>query len=409
MRFLHTADWHLGRSLHGFDLIEDQAHFVERCYLPALDHHRPDAVVLAGDVFDRAMPPADAVALFDRAVAATVLERRIPMLVVAGNHDGPERLAAHRGILGQSGFHVVGRLGAAPEPVVVGPPGDEACFWLVPFPDCLDYQARRRRERAAEASGEAPARMAIPTHRECMEETVRQIEAAMDRGRRNVLVTHAMVEGSGTSSSERDVCIGQAESVPHGLFSGFDYVALGHIHRPQAVGRPEVRYSGSPLAYAFDEVAQAGAAGGKQMLLVELARGSAPALTRIPVVPRRPLAIVTGTADEVLAGPAPGIDAGGYVLVRRTDAGTRAMLAEKLRDIYPNLVKIEFAARPERDGTPAAVGHADRGRTTEDVIRDFIRECTPADLPEDLRTSIESALAEVLAHAQAEEREGDAR
>lgn len=407
MRFLHTADWHLGRTLHGVDLIEDQAHFIDRCYLPALRDHRPDAVVLAGDVFDRALPASNAVELFDRAVASTVLDLGIPMLVVAGNHDGPERLASHRTLLGSSGFHVVGRLRGEPDEIVIDRDGDRASFWLVPFPDCLQHQARRRRELEAADPSASPRRVAIPSHRECMEEAIRQIEARMQSDRPNILVTHAMVAGSSGSSSERPVCVGNAEAVPHDLFDRFDYVALGHIHRPQRSGRPEVRYCGSPLAYAFDEVAQSAAHGGKQMLLVEVSHGVAPRVETIQVIPKRPLAIVRGTADELAAGPPPGLDPEAYVLAQRTDAGSRAGLFDELRHIYPNLLRIEFTERTTPD-SPAGTRRSHLGRSPEEVVREFLQKETPASLTEADRQQLEHALSKVLAELQSADREGAA-
>lgn len=406
MRFLHTADWHLGRTLAGIDLLEDQAHFIDHCYLPALREHRPHAVVIAGDVFDRALPPAGAVELFDRAVASTVVELGIPMLVVAGNHDGPERLAAHRSLLGAARFHVVGRLRDEPEEVILGEPGDQASFWLVPFPDCLEHQARRRRSLQEAGDGVAPSRVAIPSHAECMSEAVRQIEARMTPGRPHVLVTHAMVAGSQASSSERQVCVGTAEAVPHDLFERFTYVALGHIHRPQSIGRASVRYSGSPLAYAFDELTQAVRCGGKQMMLVDLNAGEQPTLTPIPVRPRRPLVIIRGTAEEIVAGPPAGVDPDGYVLVQRTDAGTHPTLMERVRQMYPNFVRIMFATEHGAPSTSETVpSHV--GRSTEDVIEEFLRDCTPPNLTEDARAGIDLALAQVLASHRSAERSGE--
>jgi exonuclease SbcD len=280
LRILHTSDWHLGRALHEEPLLEDQAWALDRlCEL--LRDARPDALVVAGDVFDRAVPPAEAVSLLDD-LLNRVAALGVPLVAIAGNHDSAERLAFGARLLEARGVHLRGALARAAEPVKLAGKG---LIYPVPY---LDPEVVRGVEGADDLRGHAAA----------TERVLSRVRAdAATRGLPAVLVAHAFVQGATESpDSERPLTVGGSGAVPPSALAGFDYVALGHLHAPQEVA-PGVRYSGSLLKYSFGEADHA-----KGVVLAEVERGA----TRVEVLPlgaRREVVRLEGTLDELLRRP----------------------------------------------------------------------------------------------------------
>ncbi len=280
LRILHTSDWHLGRSFFDAPLLRDQEWVLERL-LTALRDTRPDALVVAGDVYDRAVPGSDAVRLLDD-VLVRVAALGIPAIVIAGNHDSPERLSFGSRLLEGSGVHLRGGLDRVQAPIAI--PG-KGFVYAVPF---VDPDVVRGMTGDEAVRGHAAA-------------TERILAAARaDAARRDlptVLVAHAFVQGATeTPDSERPISVGTAGSVPASTLAGFDYVALGHLHGPQEVS-PGVRYSGSLLKYSFAEATHE-----KGALLVEVDRGSA-RVERIPLGQVRDVARIQGKIDDLLSRP----------------------------------------------------------------------------------------------------------
>jgi exonuclease SbcD len=280
LRVLHTSDWHLGRSLHEEPLLEDQAWALERLH-ELLRDERPDVLVVAGDVYDRAVPPAEAVSLLDdfltRAAALG-----IPVVAVAGNHDSADRLAFASRLLAARGVHLRGDLARIHEPVEI--PG-KGLVYPAPY---VDPEAVRGLAGDESVRGHAAAT-------EHALACARADAAARDLP--TVLVAHAFVQGAReTPDSERPLSVGGAASVPVRTLAGFDYVALGHLHAPQEVA-PAVRYSGSLLKYSFSEAAHE-----KGVVLAEVARGEVRARL-VPLGARRDVVRVEGSLDELLRRP----------------------------------------------------------------------------------------------------------
>jgi DNA repair protein SbcD/Mre11 len=280
LRVLHTSDWHLGRSLHEESLLGDQEWVLERVH-EALAAERPDVLVLSGDVYDRAVPPADAVRLLDdfltRAAALG-----IPVVATAGNHDSGERLSFGARLLEARGIHLRGGLERAAEPIEI--PG-KGLVYALPF---VDPEVVRGQEGDDEIRGHAAA----------MERVLVRVRAgAARRGLPAVLVAHAFVQGAReTPDSERPLSVGGAAAIPAGALSGFDYVALGHLHAPQEVA-PGVRYSGSLLKYSFSEAPHV-----KGLVLAEVERGAVRARL-LPLGARRDVVRIQGTMEDLLARP----------------------------------------------------------------------------------------------------------
>lgn len=412
MRILHTSDWHLGRTLHGVDLLEHQAahldHLVELTRTEGVD-----AVVVAGDVYDRAIPPVDAVALLSDALAR--LAEHAHVVVTPGNHDSAVRLGFGDRVM-RPGVHLRARLADVGSPVVLPPrAGDAGSPLLVYALPYLDPDAARHalaETPEGEGEGDAAPRPLARSHEAVMGAAMRRVGAdlarrrAADPGVRAVVSGHAFVVGGLASESERDIRVGGVDAVPAATFGGWgvDYVALGHLHGPQRVTVPHVeragaasrtvaRYSGSPLAFSFSEQHQR-----KSTTLVDLARLAADpdaAVELVPApVPRR-LADVTGTLDELLgAAGEPHVD--DWLRVVVTDAVRPAELYARVRARFPHALQVTH--RPPRPVEREVVTAVGPGRDPLDVARDFV-EHVSGHAPSDaevavLREAFELALAE---------------
>lgn len=335
MRILHTADWHLGRQLYDRRLIEDQAHalgtIIEIC-----QQERPEAVVVAGDVFDRSVPPHEAVTLLDWALSEIALGLGIPTLLIAGNHDSPERLGFGSKLLTAGNVHVRGPLHPDHAPIVLSDAHGPVAFHLVPY-----VEPPVAREVLRDAS--------LATHQDVMTRIVADVWQHHPCGARSVLVGHAFVDGGIDGESERPLSIGGADRVLKNTFDGFDYVALGHLHRPQPL------YSGSLLKYAFDE---AGCA--KSVTMVEMDACGRCATERLPLPALRDLRALEGTIAEIIASAGADPRRDDYVMARLTDAAPVIDAMARLREVYPNALHVE---RPGlRTATTASAGrhHAKR-------------------------------------------------
>lgn len=391
MRILHTSDWHLGRTLHGVDLLAHQAayldHLVETARSEAVD-----AVVVAGDVYDRAIPPVEAVELLGDALAR--LSETATVVVTPGNHDSAIRLGFGAGLM-RDGLHLRARVADVGRPVELADEHGPVLVYALPY---LDPDAVRRELADEHAVDGLLAR----SHEAVVSAAMRRVRADL-AGRpaagvrpRGVVVAHAFVVGGQASDSERDIRVGGVDAVPAGVFAGVDYVALGHLHGPQRVTAPDgdgpaprLHYSGSPLAYSFSERDHR-----KATLLVELGPdGVARDVEAIPApVPRR-LADVTGTLPDLLgAAGEPYVDA--WVRVVVTDDERPADLHARVSSRFPHALVVEHRpAAGALGGTAAVVA----GRDPLEVAAEFVRHVTGADPLEAelavLRTAYEYVLA----------------
>ncbi len=344
MRILHTADWHLGRILHGVHLTDDQAHVLEQFISMAKDV-RPDAIIVAGDIYDRALPPPEAVELLDETLARLVAETTAHIVIIAGNHDSPTRLGFGSVLLRTARVHLHTRFTSTPRPLTLTDKHGPVRIWPLAYAE--PAQARSVTKDNA-----------ISSHEDVFVHLLGNIRAHIARlpGGRDVLAAHATVVGAETSAdaadaAERPLAIGGAEAVPPALFDGFHYVALGHLHRAQRAGAAHIRYAGSPLKYSSAEVTHE-----KSATLVELdARGDA-RTELLPLTPRRDLRIITGTLKDLLhrAQDDPARD--DYIMAELMDTLPVPDPKERLRQFYPNILTV----RPR--GLELAGGGADTAR-----------------------------------------------
>ena len=372
LRILHTSDWHLGRSLHEEPLLEDQA-LVLGQLVDLAREERPDAVVVAGDVYDRAVPPAEAVALLDE-VLVRLAELGVPVVAIAGNHDSPERLSFAARLLAGRGVHLRADLRRAAEPVEI--PG-KGLVYAVPY---LDPDLVRGIEGDEGIRGQAAA----------AERVVGRARAhAAGRRLPAVLVAHAFVQGAlETPDSERPLSVGGAGSVPVAALAGFDYVALGHLHAPQEVA-PGVRYSGSLLKYSFAEAAHE-----KGALLVEVERGAARARA-VPLTARRDVVRLRGTLDELLRREDLARHAGDLVEATLDDPGYVVDAKAKLQRRFRHVVNVVRAALVPGDEGEFAREVAGAGGDDQKLFRAFFERVAGGVPAPELQEVFAAALREV--------------
>jgi DNA repair protein SbcD/Mre11 len=382
MRFIHTADWHLGRQFHNVSLIEDQRYLLDRLVAAAADAD-VDAFVIAGDVFDRAVPSPEAVALLDDCLAELVLGHGIPVIMIAGNHDSPRRLGFASGLLARAGLHVMANCTAPPQAVVLSDRDGPVHFIGLPYAEPALVR---------EASGEAD----LATHSRAMHWLTGAARAALPPGERSVCVAHCFVAGGAESESERPLTVGGAAAVPPECFAGFSYTALGHLHRPQAIGA-RIHYSGSLLKYSFSEISHR-----KSAHLVELDGAGIPSVEYIPLTPPRDLRLIEGELAELLSGPAAGEQADDFLLVRLTDAHELLDPMGRLREVYPNVLHIERPAFA-RAGADPLRAHRSRGGDPE-LFAAFFEQVTGAALSDAEAAAFREVYDELLGTA----REGQA-
>ena len=363
MRFVHTSDWHLGRSFYGFDLIEDQAHVLEQIVRITADA-RADAVVVAGDVYDRAVPPPDAVRLLDETLARIAIEARTRVVAIAGNHDAPERLGFASRLLAASGVHVVGRLTEG--------------LAFIPFDDDdgpIDVVAVPYAEPAVVRS--VLADPSLRDHDLAFGALAERARRAVRPGARAVLVAHVFASGGAASESERPLSVGGSGAVDPRAFEGFHYSALGHLHRPQSVGRKSVRYSGSPLKYSLSEVDHQ-----KSVSIVEIDADGACRIETVPLEPRRDVRRIEGRLADLLAA-APGDEArDDFVFVVLTDTEALLNPLARLREHYPRCVELNRAAFLGVASSASERERDLRRRSDADLFAAFVHEVTGEPLSE---------------------------
>ncbi|MFG2562123.1 exonuclease SbcCD subunit D [Streptomyces sp. NPDC048496] len=353
MRILHTSDWHLGRSFHRVSLLEAQAAYLDHL-VATVREREVDAVVVAGDVYDRAVPPLSAVELFDRALHR-LAAAGVPTVMISGNHDSARRLGVAAGLIGQAGIHLRTDPAECATPVVLHDEHGDVAFYGLPY---LEPALVKDVFKAERAGHEAVLTAAM--------DRVRADLATRPESTRSVVLAHAFVAGGEPSDSERDITIGGVAAVPAGVFDGVDYTALGHLHGSQAV-TDRVRYSGSPLAYSFSEVAHR-----KTMWLIDLGATGTITAERIDCPVPRPLSRLRGRLDTLLEDPA---------LARHEEAWVEATLTDPVRpdepmarllDRFSHTLSLVF--EPERAPEDPLASYAQRlrGRDDQQIAEDFV-------------------------------------
>lgn len=401
MRFLHTADWHLGRIFYGQYLTEDQAHVLENQFFSILKDEKIDGILLAGDVFDRAVPPIEAIELWDSIITRLAMDYKVPLFVVSGNHDGAERLEVGRSMLSQSGIHiwgsphhalqpfefegVDGKVAICPMPFSEPRRVGDALGFVTPSLETTQYlenvgetesktKAKSKRSKSKKASVDVvedslfagvdmvdEKTAAIETSKGVTQDLVAHNESALNlhnydqmyqawsnhlrnqvpKGMRSIAISHAFVMGGDVGGSERTLSIGGSEQVSPQVFKDFQYTALGHLHGPQRMGADYIRYSGSPLKYSFDEHTQK-----KSFTIVDMdAKGNVD-ISTIPVEAKRDVVILEGYFEDLLNNKElQAKHKDDYVQARLLDTMPIMDGMAKLRQVYHRCMTIDLVGR----------------------------------------------------------------
>lgn len=345
MKWIHTADWHLGKIVHGRHMTEDQRNILFHSFLQIVDEEKPDAVIIAGDLYDRAVPPVEAVDLLDEMWRELVLKREIPVVAIAGNHDSAERLDYSSKLLKQVGLHIIGKLNPEAGPLeVAGIP-----FYPIPFLE----PARVRHILGNET---------IRTHHDALEAV---IEAYGTIEKNAVSVGHSFVAGGLETDSERQLSVGTAGQVAKGLYDPFSYTALGHLHNRDAIRSERIAYSGSLMKYSFSEVNHE-----KSVDILEW--DGHWKRRRRTLTPERDMRQIKGTLDELLAPS--------FYQQQQTDDYLKIVLTDdkalfdpmaKLRTVYPNILHLELELLRRQEQTSTFERETLERQSVEDVYLQF--------------------------------------
>lgn len=321
MKFLHLADLHLGKRVNGFSMLEDQAHIL-RQILAILDDEQPDGVLIAGDVYDKSVPSVEAVELLD-GFLTELRARGVPVLLISGNHDSPERLAFGGRVMDSCGIHISPVYGGALAPVTLQDGFGPVHVWLLPF-----VKPTHVRRWFPDAD--------IESYTDAVAEAVAHMD--IDTAARNVLVTHQFVTG-GTRSGSEELSVGGTDNVDSGVFAPFDYVALGHLHGAQHIGRETIRYAGSPLKYSFSEARQH-----KSVTVVTLGEKGDVQVRTVALTPLRELREIRGSYDELTARSfyEHTTYRSDYLHLILTDEQDVFDAMSRLRTIYPYLMTLDY-------------------------------------------------------------------
>jgi len=381
MRILHTSDWHLGRSFHREDMLTHQAAYVDHL-LDAVDRERVDLVVVAGDIYDRALPQVDAVRLADETLARLAASRA-QVVITSGNHDSAQRLGFSSRLIDAAGVFIRTDAGTVGTPVVLGDEHGDVAVYGIPY---LDPDAVRE-----------PWGLPARSHEAALDEAMRRVRADLGtrrNGTRSVVLAHAFVAGAQPSESERDISVGGVSLVPTSTFSGVDYTALGHLHGRHTL-TDAVRFSGSPLAYSFSEAAQR-----KGSWLVELGADGLSTAEFVEAPVPRPLARLRGTLPELLEDRRLKAHERSWVQATLTDAVRPLQAMEQLRARFPHTLVIAF--EPVGASSPSVPLARPRGRSDHDIALDFVAELRGASATDD-----EAALLQAACDACCEDPEAD--
>lgn len=378
MRILHTADWHLGKTLKGQSLLEDHRHVLEQIF-NIIHDEKIDVIIIAGDVYDKPSPSESAVNLYDNFLKRVHQETEAAIVVIAGNHDSGDRLGSYETLVDPNRILIRGSLKGEERVLVRNDEHGPVAFSALPFGEI--YSARR-----------AFADETIQTPQDVLEAEIKAARLTVPKDARWVITAHAFVTGGKPSETERDLCVGTVQTVAATIFDGADYVALGHLHRFQTAGRPSITYSGSPLAYGFDEVGSE-----KSASIIDLGIKGECEITRVPLSPLHKVLEVKGLFADLLlkAEQNPSED---YIKAVLTDEGELIDPMGQLRTFYPNVLQIERETK--RDLVQADSGRAQAKLTDpKAVVSEFI-EFVRGDEIKDVETGfVEDILSEPVREA----------
>jgi exonuclease SbcD len=390
LKIFHTGDWHIGKIVNQVHMTKDQA-FALESLIELIDEEKPDVLIIAGDIYDRAVPPVEAVELLDDVLSRILLERGVPVLIVAGNHDSPDRLAFGSKILKAKGLHIAGRLEKEIQKVTLHDAYGPVNFYLVPYaPPAVVKEVLGRED--------------ICDHDTAIKAIVGRIKEQWSPQERNVLVTHGFIRGMQEpeqSESEKPLtlAIGGVDYVNVHHLTDFTYTALGHLHGPQAAGLEHIRYSGSLLKYSFSEAKQQ-----KAITVINIGADGTVEYEYKSLKVQRDLRKIKGELASLLDPSVyEGINVEDYLHVTLTDEGELLEPMVKLRQVYPHVLALEFANKERQAGeSKTSAGEGYKQKSKLELFKDFYCNITGKEFTREKEAIIAGIIAEV------ESQEGEA-
>lgn len=398
MKFVHTGDLHIGKIVNGFSMIEDQRYILKQVY-EISRREKADALVLAGDIYDRAIPPADAVVLFNDFLTDMV-RAGIPVLMISGNHDSPERLGFADAILEEEGIYIAGVYKEELKKVEIADTYGNVSFVLMPFVKPASVGAKTSGEAVGNMLSMEKGRKEDNIDKDDMDKDNKNKEG--EDGIRRVLVTHYFVTDQGRepelSDGETTIHVGGLDNVEASLFDGFDYVALGHIHKPQKIGEREVYYAGAPLAYSFSEAGQE-----KGINLVEMGKKGEVTMRRIPLKPLHEMRRIRGKLQELMQPEVvEAAQAEDYIRAELTDEEELIDPIGTLRSVYPNVMQILLTKNEKKENMDYISRPEERKKSIPQLFLGFY-EMIRGEKPDEGRMKV---VEEAAKEAEAKEVEG---
>lgn len=382
MKFIHTGDWHIGKIVNDFSMLEDQKNVLEQLF-SVIEREKPDALVLAGDIFDRSIPSVEAVELVDDIFYKLTVEMKVPVLAIAGNHDSAERLSFASRILTNNGLHISGTFDGNVSCITIEDSFGPVNFYLLPYTD-----PRNIRHIYQDSQ--------ISSHDDAMKRILDRLGQAFNSSERNVMVTHGYITHMGkpaelVSESERPLSIGGTDFVSSEYFKIFNYTALGHLHAPQRAGFENVRYSGSLLKYSFSEVNQK-----KGITIVELDEKGHAASRHIDLTPARDMRIIKGPLNELISPEVyKSANNEDYIHAILTDKGELIDPISKLRSVYPNIMGLSREGGSQREGSKTSASQGYKSKSKLELFREFYDSIQGEPLGEEAEAIISRIIGEV--------------
>lgn len=375
MKFIHTADWHLGKLVHGVYMTEDQRHFLNQ-FVEVVEEEKPDAVVIAGDLYDRSVPPTDAVELLNEILFKINVELKTPVVAIGGNHDSAERLSFGSSWYRQSGFYLSGKLVNDFRPIHI----KGVNFHLVPYAEPGTVRHLLDDDR-------------VHSHDDAMKAIVRKIEESLNPNEPNVLVGHAFVLGGATSDSERTLSVGGSGCVHSNCFDPFSYTALGHLHSPDAIKHDKIRYSGSLLKYSFSEAKQE-----KSISIIEMKENGEFDLRTRSLQPKKDLREIEGYLEELMDRAfyeKQNLD--DYLKITLLDEGALLDPINKLRQVYPNVLHLERKISiTDMKKKSSFISMKEEKKSEFELFKQFYEQMTTSEFTNDKQQVMADVIEKVL-------------
>ena len=395
MKIIHTSDWHIGKIVNEFSMIEDQKYILNKL-TELIEKEKVEAIVIAGDIYDRSIPPVEAVELLNETLSTIVMEKQIKVLAISGNHDGGERLNFASQILEKQGLYICSGDEELYKKVVLKEGDKNINFYLVPYKDpALTRKLLNSKD--------------IKDHNDAMKETVEVIKEKINKDEVNILVCHGYITmkreeaiesqeekyetaNLEVSESERPLSIGGTDLIDGNLFKDFDYVALGHLHGRQRVGKDQMRYSGSLLKYSFSEVNHK-----KGVVLLDIKDDNSIDIKFEEIKPIRDMRIVKGDV-ETLVEEGRNLDKGkdDYIQAILTDDGELMNPMEKLRSVYPNTMLISREKKRQYNEDKTSARGEYKSKSKLELFKEFYEDLGNGDYTEEKEDVLRNIINEVL-------------